>query len=70
VKIITNNEWGKNIERKGHVLLENIGVGKREFRYITTSERKGRKLRNSELHNLYSSSNVIRIMKLYRIRRA
>jgi hypothetical protein len=27
-----------------------------------------RKLRNEELHNLYSSSNIIRVMKLRRIR--
>lgn len=65
-----NNEWGKNIERRDHVLLENIGVEKREFRCIRASERKGRKLHNSELHNLYCSSNVIGMMKLWRIRNA
>lgn len=65
-----NNEWGKNLERRGHVLLENISVEEGEFRFITISEREGRKLHKSELHNVYSSSNVIRTMKLWMIRRA
>jgi hypothetical protein len=59
----------KNLGRRGHVLLENIGV-EGEFRCITISEREGRKLHKSELYNMYSSSNVIRMMKLWMIRKA
>jgi hypothetical protein len=40
-----------------------------EFRCKIISEREGRKLHNSELHNLYFSSNVIRMMKSWRVRR-
>jgi hypothetical protein len=60
---------GKNLERRGHVLLENIIVGDGEFCCITILEREGRKLHNSELHNMYFSLNVIRMIKLWMIRK-
>lgn len=60
----------KNLERRDHVLLENISVEKGEFLCITISEREGIKLHKCELHNMYSSSNDIRMMKLWMIRRA
>lgn len=61
---------GKNLERRGHVLLESISVEKGEFHCIIISEREGRKLHKSELHKMYSSLNVIRTMKLWMIRKA
>jgi len=42
----------KNLGRRDHVLLENIGVEDGEFRCITISEREGRKLHKSELYNM------------------
>jgi hypothetical protein len=59
----------KKSGKRGYFLLENTRVKKGEFRSKIISEREGRKLHNSELHNLYSSSNVIRMIKLWRVRR-
>jgi hypothetical protein len=55
---------GKKPRKTSPCPLENVSVEKGESRRKTISEQEGRKLHNSELHNLYSSSHVIRMMKL------